>query len=98
MESRRETCGSVHRTRDREDGEETAESMADENGGRESMGRQKGYRRRWKKEEEEGTMEILQGWKWLRRPFSDIESKRNAPCREREKERELREQGVCLFI
>lgn len=51
MESRRETCGSVHRTkRDREDGDETAESMADENGGEsrwdEEKGIEEGRRRR----------------------------------------------------
>lgn len=91
MESRRETNGSVHRTkRDREDGDETAESMADENGGENRWDEEKGIeegRRRKKEEEEEGTMEILQGWKWLRRHFGDIESKMNAPCRERERER-----------
>lgn len=43
MESRRETCGSVHRTkRDREDGDETAESMADENGGENRWDEEKG--------------------------------------------------------
>lgn len=51
MESRRETNGSVHRTkRDREDGDETAESMADENGGEnrwdEEKGIEEGRRRR----------------------------------------------------
>lgn len=58
MESRRETCGSVHRTkRDREDGDETAESMADENGGEnrwdEEKGIEEGRRRKKKKKKKE---------------------------------------------